>query len=87
MDELDTPALVSSQSNKPKELFLLQIAFTGAEGVSWGKPVSGFTMKIWKGILSKVESNFTLSSLNSEQHTVERDSSHLGWAGRIKSKL
>lgn len=34
MDELDTPALVSSQNKKPQELFLLQIAFTGAEGVS-----------------------------------------------------
>lgn len=84
MAELDTLALISSQSNKPKELFLLQIAFTGAEGVSWGKPVSGFIMKIWKGILLKVESKLTLSSLNSKQHRVERDSSHLG--GGIKSK-
>lgn len=31
--DLDAPAMVSSQSNTPKELLTHQIAFMGAEGV------------------------------------------------------
>lgn len=73
--ELDVPTMVSSQSNKPKELSTQQNAFERAEGIKWENPVLTFTMKIRKGILQKEEGKLTWSSPNSKEHSVERDAS------------
>lgn len=50
--KLEVPAMVSSQNNKPKELFTHQNAFIRAEEISERNlKVLTFSMEIRKGIL------------------------------------